>query len=419
MSGALPSSGAIPYFDSTPSTSSSYPPTSSSRKTIKRYSTVSAARQLHNVAIVGAGIAGLSTALSLVRTAGVPASSITVYEPREGLDSGQGAGLNLNSGAAILSKEYGVNLQRNGIPATRAYSTLSAATVGDSIAESSSVLNDKGDALFDIDFSTRFAHTYLAQKDGSAHVVTMLREDLQSELYSAVSDLGVEILRGAQYTVSGVTEERRIIFKNGNTSGVSFDLIVGADGVRSTVRDMVVEQRRKRRARYTGVKVAWLITRRAPDDSDDTAGLGIVPEGEMRQIICDGGTVVAYAVSNQFDMIAYLYREQKSKDRKDISENVNYGTSGYCKGTNEKASTDSGQQYRRDRIVHHMVKSKVPQTVWKKFQSPGEGSRFIESAVFDHGVLSRWSRNQVVLVGDAGLFLQFFLLLFRRPPILY
>lgn len=417
MSGALPSSGAIPYFDTTPSTSSSSPPTSSSKATIKRYSTVSAARQLCDVAIVGAGIAGLSTALSLVRTAGVPASSITVYEPREGLDSGQGAGLNLTSGAAILSKEYGVNLQRNGIHTTRAYSTLSTPAIDDSTPDPSSLLNGECDALFDIDLSTRFAHTYLAQNDGSAHVVTMLREDLQSELYSAVSDLGVTILRGAQYSVSGVTEERRIIFKNGKKSDVSFDLVVGADGVRSTVRDMVVEQRRKRRPRYTGVKVAWLITRQTTKDITDTSGLGIVRKGEMRQIVCDGGTVVAYAVSTEFEMIAYLYREHKSKDSKDINENVNYGTNDNHKGKGKNASTDSDDRYRREQIVKHMMKAKVPATVWKTFQSPGAGSRFIESAVFDHGVLSRWSRNQVVLVGDAGLF--FFAIAFTAISITF
>lgn len=408
MSGTPSASGTVPYFDTASSSSSSTPPPSTSKATIKRYSTLPAARQLQNVAIVGAGIAGLSTALSLVRTGGVSASSITIYEPREALDSGQGAGLNLNSGAAILSKEYGINLQRNGINATRAYSTLSAAVIDNSkmMGTDDSTLPNDDDALFDIDLSTRFKHTYLAQNDGSAHVVTMLREDLQSELYSAVSDLGVTILRGPQYFVSGVTDERRIIFKNGNKSNVCYDLVVGADGVRSTVRDMVVEQRRKKRPRYTGIKVAWLITRRTVDDDTDS-GLGIVPKGEMRQMVCDGGTVVAYAVSSQFEMIAYLYREPKSKSSsKDINENINYGTNENHKGGKHKNETmDSDSEgYRRERIVKHMMKAKVPPTVWKKFVSPGAGSRFIESAVFDHGLLSHWSRNQVVLVGDAGLF---------------
>lgn len=270
----------------------------------------------------------------------------------------------------------------------------------------------------------------------------MLREDLQKELHDAVTSAGVKILRGGEYAVEKVTEDRRLMFVNGAMSK-PFDLVVGADGVRSRVRDSVyaqaeqeksreVEQRRQRRrrgrerdglqesreegqlgkkwqrrvmsavvgngggsgrrggssarvwhderienddedadvevdaiqhngrladrrmnddrdrhiinmqqqqknnsnnrsrSRYTGVRVAWLITERTPHIPTTNSNTNdFIAKGEMRQLVCDGGTIVAYAVSDTLDMIAFLYRDldRFEREQNGTVENVDYETS--------------------------------------------------------------------------------------------
>lgn len=328
---------------------------------------------LQHIAIVGAGIAGLCTALSLVRTANIPASCITIYEPRPTLDVGQGIGIQINSGSAVLSREYNIDLSKFGASAHRAISTF--------------ITHPGSPTLFDIHFASAFKHCpYVCKDDGSVHFVAILREDLQRILNEQVVKLGVKILRGKRYGVLNVNSDKRLVLADGNSTDVAYDLIIGADGVKSTIRKCVVTSDESlKKARYTGVRVAWVLADRlssesADEDSDDKGMDELIPFGELRQYVGDGGTTVGYALNKDKNMLAFLYREKKSS-----RENVSY------------SCDENG---RREWIAKRMRDVKAPEALVKQFEY--EGERFIESSVYEHASLPNWSQNGIVLVGDAA-----------------
>lgn len=321
------------------------------------------------IAIVGAGIAGLSTALALVRTTGIPGDVIDIFEPRLGLDLDKGAAVNLNGGSAILSREYDVSLRDVGVPIERVVSR-----------------NVSGRVLFDVDVAQAFkayGGEYLLDEDDGGRVLarTVMRSDLQRVLLDAIEGIGVTIHRGEAYTVRDVVAAdgaARLRLADGSLSE-QYNLVVGADGVRSAVRGFVAGS--DARAKYTGFRVQWAIGN-AQAEAPTTADTSALPTGELHQWFGDGGYALHYAAGaphERCEMFALSFR-----DRRSIAENVTYASA----------------QNVRTRIAERLDSCGMPEDVHRVF---GRADRFIETGVYAHRVSQQWSRDGVsVLVGDAA-----------------
>lgn len=313
------------------------------------------------IAIAGAGIAGLSTAIALVKTAGISGESIEIYEPRPGLDSGLGAAVNLNGGSAVLSKYYDVSLRHVGIPINRVVSR-----------------SVSGRTLFDVDVALAYGaygSDDLLDSSGNSLAQSVMRDDLQSVLTRFVKEAGVVIQYGKHYAVrdvlvgDGVAQLELV----GGSVTKDYDLVIGADGVRSSIRAVVSGS--ETAAQYTGFRVQWAMCPRNVRSE-------YLPYGEVHQWFGDGGYALHYAagaVGNTCEMLALSHRDERL-----VEENVEYRS----------------EEALRARMEERLKSCGMPTEILNVFNS---ADRFIETGVYSHGLTSKWSRDGVcVLVGDSG-----------------
>jgi 2-polyprenyl-6-methoxyphenol hydroxylase-like FAD-dependent oxidoreductase len=167
------------------------------------------------VIVVGAGIAGLSAAIALRRTA----HEVVVLERAQRIDP-VGAGITLfgNAMRALNRLEVGEAVAARGAAATR-----------------SAILTWEGHELTEI------------PPDLVAGTIAVHRSDLQATLAAAAGDvhLGVEVTAVEQ-------DEDRVVARAADGSEEQGDLLIGADGLRSVVRPAIADQP----AHYAGY-TAW------------------------------------------------------------------------------------------------------------------------------------------------------------------
>lgn len=287
---------------------------------------------------------------------------VTLFEPRDAPDLGLGGALNINGGAAILSKSFGVDIHSIGRP-----------------LDSVIARDTTGSLLFHVDVEKQLASNPTARtaltQDGRHFFLSVMRDKLQQLLEEEVNKLGVSICRGSSNKVLGVLHQQNkacFQFANGLQSQY-FDLLLGADGLRSNVRSYIAPQANP--PRYSGIRVQWAI---APQGRCD------LPPGRVEQWFGDGGYVLRYGAGPLDDvreLLAFAFREEES-----AAENAEY-------------KTELGI---RERFESRLVACGMPMQVMNVFE---RSSRFIETGVYYHSNLSQWSRGgHCVLIGDAGKF---------------
>lgn len=205
-----------------------------------------------NVGIVGAGPAGLSLAIALRSLLGSDNVAVRVFDRSSQLRPRLGGGLNLNSGAAVLGR-LGLRSQllAAGNPARRVLSR-----------------NVARETLLDLDVhgtirqDPRSRDAGLVDENGNVLALTLMRDCLQemlsNELPADIIDLEKE-LADVEVVNAGNKRACRCTFKDGES--VDFDLVVGADGIRSTVRERVQESNNNQddSPGYTGIRIQWAV----------------------------------------------------------------------------------------------------------------------------------------------------------------
>lgn len=327
-------------------------------------------QQEPRIAIVGAGIAGLSTALALIHTAHVNPRHIHLFDSRSDLTSttsasrlaGAGAALNLSGGASILINDYNIQLSRN---STKVSSIIARAV--------------SGDQLFSVNVEKILKNGNPSSSNCDSSLHTIMRSHLMEQLRDAVLHAGATINLGEDFRVDNVVipsspSERPLLeFQNG-TRSATYDLVVGADGVRSSIRRALVGVEAS--ASYTGFKVAWAL--RPPGSPSNT-----LPSGTMHQWFGNGGYILHYQagpVNQECEILALSTRESKR-----AGENTAYVHENDIKG-----------QFRNGLLACDM-----PQSVLDVFDGAVE---FIETGVYSHKPTPKWfAHDSCVLVGDSGM----------------
>ena len=214
------------------------------------------------VLIVGAGIAGLALARALHQR-GITAE---VVERATEWEAG-GAGLYLPGNAVRALGEFGIGLAARANPIAR-----------------QRLLDHRGHLLADIDVD-RFW-------DGVGGCVAIHRAALHEALLEAAAEVPVRL--GTSVTGIENGGATQVIFSDGSTG--SYDLVVGADGVHSTIRSLALGGPR---ASYVG-QASWrFVVNGFPKTTDWTVMLG---RGRTFLTVALGqGVVYCYADLNTSD----------------------------------------------------------------------------------------------------------------------
>lgn len=337
------------------------------------------------VAVVGAGISGLATAFALALTGAVKPEAIDVFEARTGPDTGLGGAVNLTGGSGVLYHKFGIDLRPISSPLSR--------VIGRSLYDSNKPVQHAR-LLFDFDVEGAVMRhpskrTLLLDSNGQSLFVTVMREDLQRVLFKETADAGVNIYMGCN--IKAVLPDGVLQFtrhdgdhQSDNKGQEQYDLIIGADGVRSVVRDAVMSslstssKSANSKSMYSGFRVLWGIEESSCEDIENP------PFGTIHQFFGNGLYLLHYGAGPRESRKRLMVGSfQDSRTR---GENVNY------RFNSEDALREEARKL--------LLAAGFPEEIRRTFDM---SQRFIDTPVYEYPTKkTSCSVHRVVLVGDAG-----------------
>jgi salicylate hydroxylase len=213
-----------------------------------------APRPVRRVAIVGAGISGLSVAHALVNSPRQTAASnlietVDIFDARPSLDTTAGAGIQLNGGLAVLGRinpTLQTAVYQAGLPQGRVQSKSAAwfqPTGGlDTLLELDllKTVQSAGGQVADALLSS----TSDIQQQPKLWWISIMRGALQQVLYDMLptNERRVRVQFGKKLTALGLDEDSyqgvRCTFADGTETG-PYDVIIGCEGINSVVKNYV------------------------------------------------------------------------------------------------------------------------------------------------------------------------------------
>jgi salicylate hydroxylase len=287
-------------------------------------------RPVQKVAVIGAGIAGLSVAHSFLNQPGI---SLDIFDRRPSFDaaaSSGGAGIQLNGGLSILGRINPVLRDRvyaAGRPQTKVRST------GKSWKSTEDATTF--DTLFEIDVNklirTAGTEALLSDDGGRVWWTTVMRNEVQRVMYSALpADAPVKFskqLVGIRPSAED-QDTAECVFADGSTFG-PYDLVIGCEGINSVTRNMVdgmPSSSTDKTAIYSGIRIRYAVS--DLDDDDATSASLIQYFGNGAYALNgvygagDGGkrTRCIYIVYLDPDTVGPFSKPDQSKKRDRIVE---------------------------------------------------------------------------------------------------
>ena len=364
-------------------------------------------RPIKKVAVIGSGIAGLGVAHALTSLSNDEDNmEVSLFDARSGLNSQDGAGIQLNGGLTALgkiNKELQLKVMEAGLPAKKVESRAKAwknpsSTTYDTLLQ----LN-----LEDLVRNAGGAVTDGLVQDGKVMWYSIMRGALQEVLVDNLpSSNNVQFEKKLADII--LTEDETGVmckFTDDSISG-PFDMVIGCDGIKSAVKDYIDtgKVQNGNSGIYSGIRIKFAVKDGDPtsDSNPTTAGL--------TQYFGDGGyglsgvygngkdsapTKCAFMVSLDDDYIG-PYKKKVKENAEAADENVAW-TQDARKGLEEGKANMLNQVICRD-----LPDFELGPTI-------SNADRFFELGVYFHNpfTLKGWSKelsdgSWAVLAGDAA-----------------
>lgn len=220
------------------------------------------------IIIAGAGLGGLTAGLALRRAGNV----VDIYEAAPQLGE-VGAGLTLSRGAQAVFRALGIQDQVARFACRSASLPFMHCRSGAVLAGA----YDNSDGLPD---------------DGVADVARQIhRADLHSVLAQAFSECGPAVITGHQL-IAAEQDCAQVAAQFGNGARVAADVLIGADGVRSAVREAVISSDLPRFTGQLAFRFLVPAARAAPFMGAGRSGVYIGPRRTFNRYTLRGGAVV-------------------------------------------------------------------------------------------------------------------------------
>ena len=296
---------------------------------------------IRRVAIIGAGIAGLSLAHAIENTCDGDVA-VTIFDSRPApLDFSAGAGVQLNGGASVL-KRINPNLHDKVIRAATPLSNIRARA-------KPWIESETGKSPFSTLLEINLEETIKraggdTEKalivDGKVQAFTIMRGALQKILFNELPSRTRRHLGKSLVNIKVADDSSGVLcFFDDNTSYGPFDMVCGCDGIQSAVKEYVnsgkisaSKKNRKSSSIYSGVRIRFAL-----EDSGES--LETFGSSELRQYFGDGayglyGTYgagegesikkAAYLVFQDNDYFGPIKKNNADSTIRAVSENVDW-----------------------------------------------------------------------------------------------
>ena len=236
----------------------------------------------------------------------------------------------------------------------------------------------------------------------SVHSNTVMRNTLCSLLLKNVFDLDVETgVNLLEKQIVSVTPDGNSLRDSEDKLFGPYDLIVGGDGVNSCVADYVSNTSNQQKI-YSGIKIKYAVAKNEGGNlrPNVSSSRGVLAANELHQFFGRGGYALT-GTYGEYDMGAIIFADDEFVGPFRVKNLFGNKGGGAEENTQWAESLSTAAKSQSQQFIELAKLAQIP--LREGVQQIAESAdSFFELAVYFRNPFQKWSRERVVLIGDAA-----------------